>query len=188
MTTTKRSPLKAAGYGAGAGVIASLAMGAYAMVASWEKGTGFFTPLHHIASLWAPGDAMMTSMEAAASGNDFRLVVGTAVLGAMIHMATGAMYGAAFGLLVSRLDVGLAVLAGAGLVYGAAVFAGSAFVGLPVAAAIFDSGDPIANMAEMAGWGTFVVEHLLFGLVLGLLLALARSRRGAETDSAVHVR
>jgi len=28
----------------------------------------------------------------------------------------------------------------------------------------------------MAGWGTFVIEHLLYGLVLGLLVAGARNR------------
>lgn len=54
-----------------------------------------------------------------------------------------------------------------------------AFVGLPAAAAIFDSGDQIADMAEMVGYGTFVVEHLIFGLVLGL--GLAWRGRGART-------
>ena len=143
MTTTKRSPLQAIGYGAGAGVIASLAMAMYAMLAAWEKGTGFFTPLYHIASLWAPGDDMMASMQEAMSGSDFHFVFGTAILGAMIHMMTGAMYGAVFGLIVSRLNLKLAVLAGVGLIYGAIVFAMSALIGLPLAAAIFDSGDPI---------------------------------------------
>lgn len=34
MTTAKRSPLKAIGYGAGTGVIASLAIAIYAMIAA----------------------------------------------------------------------------------------------------------------------------------------------------------
>ena len=38
-------------WGAGAGVLASLAMAAYAMMAAWAKDAGFFTPLYHIASL-----------------------------------------------------------------------------------------------------------------------------------------
>lgn len=188
MTTTTRSPLRALGYGAGVGAVASVPMAMYALIASWEKGTGFFTPLHHIASLWAPGDAMMASMEKAMSGSDFHLVFGTAILGALIHLMTGAMYGAVFGLVVSRLHVGLAVLAGAGLVYGAIVFVLSAFIGLPIAAAVFDSGDPITNMAEMAGWGTFLFEHLIFGLTLGLLLGVARARVHAEADTVVHAR
>ena len=184
MTTTTRSPLQAIGYGAGAGVIASLAMAMYAMFAAWEKGTGFFTPLYHIASLLAPGDSMMASMKAAMAGSDFHFVFGTAILGAIIHMMTGAMYGAAFGLIVARLNLKLGVLAGIGLVYGAIVFAASTYIGLPLAAAIFNSGDPIKNMAEMAGWGTFIIEHLLFGLALGLLLGLNRVRAGAEAEHA----
>lgn len=166
-------------HGAAAGVLASLAMAMYAMVAAWEKGVGFFTPLHHIASLWASQTPMMGSMEAAAGGDDFAITAGTALLGAAIHLATGAAYGVVFALLVSRLRLGLLLLAGVGLLYGLAVFAVSAFVGLPLAAAIFDSGDQISSMAEMAGWGTFLGEHLLFGLVLGLLVGFrSRTRRG----------
>lgn len=42
-----------------------------AMVAWWVNGTGFFTPLHHIAPLWGAPDAMMRSMKAAAlAGNN----------------------------------------------------------------------------------------------------------------------
>jgi hypothetical protein len=170
--------------GAVAGVLASIVMGMYAMVAGWVDGTGFFTPLHHIASLWAAPDAMMTSMEAAMAGNDFRITAGTAVLGAVIHMMTGAMYGAVFGLIISRLHLGRGALLAAGLVYGGLVFVMSAFVGLPVAAAIFDAGDPISNMAEMAGWTTFAVEHLLFGLVLAALLSLAHRNADAPAQRA----
>lgn len=161
--------------GAGAGVIASLVMAMYAMIAALVNGTGFFTPLYHIASLWAPGDSMMASMTDAMAGNDFHFVAGTALLGAVIHMMTGAVYGAIFGVIVSRLRLGVAASAGVGLIYGFAVFVVSAFVGLPIAAAIFDSGDPIKDMAAMAGWSTFIIEHLLFGLVLGVLVALART-------------
>jgi hypothetical protein len=53
-TTSPTSLTRGLLVGAGAGVIASLAMAMYAMIAAWEKGTGFFTPLYHIASLWAP--------------------------------------------------------------------------------------------------------------------------------------
>jgi hypothetical protein len=59
------------------------------------------------------------------------------------------------------------------------VFAVSAWIGLPIVAGIFDSGDQITDMAEMAGWGTFVVEHLVFGVVLGALVAL---RSGPTQD------
>jgi hypothetical protein len=180
--STQRSPLQTITYGAGAGVVASLAMAMYAMVAAWQQGTGFFTPLHHIASLVAPEDAMMASMTDAMAGQDFHLVVGTAILGALIHMMTGAMYGAVFGLVAARLDLRLGMLVATGLAYGAAVFAMSAFVGLPLAAAVFGAGDPITNMAEMAGWGTFITEHLVFGAALALLLGVTTRARSAAPD------
>jgi hypothetical protein len=171
--------------GAGAGILASLVMALYAMIAGWAKGAGFFTPLYHIASLWASPNTMMASMEDGMAGNPFHFEFGPAVLGLAIHMMTAATYGAVFGLIVARLRLGTAALTGAGLVWGAAVFALSAFIGLPLAAALFGSGDPIANMAQMAGWGTFIIEHLLYGLVLGLLVALDRRRSSAvKTETA----
>lgn len=173
LSTSTRSPLgRVVAIGAGAGVVASLAMAMYAMVAAWAKDTGSFTPLHHIASLVVSQDSMMTSMQEAMAGNAFHLEVGPALVGAMIHMMTGAMYGAMFAVVVSRLGLGRMLLVGVGLVYGAMVFAVSAWIGLPIAAGIFGSGDQIADMAEMAGWGTFVAEHLVFGVVLGALVAL----------------
>ena len=186
-TTSTSSLGRAVLIGAIAGVIASLLMAMYAMIASWTKDTGFFTPLYHIASLWADQDAMMKSMKAGMEGGDaFTFVGSTALLGAFIHMMTGAMYGAIFGLAVSKLRLGTAVLAGLGIVYGAIVFAVSAWIGLPIAAALFDSGDQIKNMAEMAGWGTFVIEHLLYGLTLGVLAAVARTKTAPVPAPAAH--
>jgi hypothetical protein len=181
-STTRSSLMRGAAYGASAGVIASVAMGIYAMVASYLKDTGFFTPLHHIASLFAAPDAMMESMMGAMEkGDGFVITAGVAFLGLMIHMITGAIYGAILGIAAARLNLGVAVLAGVGLVYGALVFVVSAFVGLPLAAAIFGVDDlkmgemagknPIGDMAEMAGWGVFFTEHLVFGLVAALLIA-----------------
>jgi hypothetical protein len=163
--------------GAIAGVLASLLMAAYAMIASWAKDTGFFTPLYHIASLLIAPDAMMASMEDAMGGGGFHFDAGPAVVGLVIHMITGAAYGALFALVVSGVALGRALVVAAGLVWGTLVFAVSTWIGLPAAAAVFDAGDPIRDMAEMAGYGTFVVEHLLYGLTLGVLLALwARTR------------
>jgi len=162
-------------WGSAAGVLASLAMAAYAMIASWAKDTGFFTPLYHIASLLISQDTMMTSMEDGMGGSAFHFDFGPALVGAIIHMITGAGYGAVFAVIVSRFSLGKALLGAAGLVWGALVFALSTWIGLPIAAAVFDSGDQIKNMAEMAGWGTFVIEHLLFGLVLGVLLTFRPS-------------
>lgn len=186
-STTKPHNLgRAVLIGAVAGVIASLVMAMYAMGAAWTKDAGFFTPLYHIASLLADPSAMMTSMAAdMENGDAFTFIGGTALLGAVIHMLTGAMYGAVFGVAASMLRLGTAALVALGVGYGAVVFAVSAWIGLPIAAALFGSGDQIANMAELAGWGTFLVEHLIFGLVLGLVVARARVRTAAPA-MAVH--
>lgn len=188
-TTAPRTALvRGAAYGAGAGVVASIAMGMYAMVASYLKDTGFFTPLHHIATLFAEPTAMMESMMAAMeSGDNFVITGGVAFLGLVIHMMTGAMYGAILGVVVAKLRLGAGILALVGLVYGALVFVASAFVGLPLAASIFGVDDlgegpmagmnSIADMAEMAGWGVFFTEHLVFGLVAGLLIAAGLRNR-----------
>ena len=65
------------------------------------------------------------------------------------------------------------------MVYGFLVFVMSAYIGLPLAASIFNSGDPIKNMAEMAGWGTFIIEHLMYGVALGALAAVGLARSSA---------
>lgn len=59
----------------------------------------------------------------------------------------------------------------------------SASIALPFAAAIFGSGDQITHMAKIAGWGTFFIEHLIYGLTLGVLLGAQRSRAGMAAPS-----
>lgn len=167
-TSVGRSALRGAVLGMGA----SLVMAAFAMMAAATyQASGFFTPLYHIASTLIAPETMMTSMAEAAGGNLFFFTVGPAVLGAAIHMMIGAMYGAVFAVAAGFVGLrGPALVAGAAL-WGVAVFAVSSFVALPVAASLFGSGDQIADMASMVGYPTFLAEHVLFGLALGLLLA-----------------
>lgn len=174
MSSTNPSLTKSAVYGVGAGVVASIVMAMYAMIASWAKDTGFFTPLYHIASLWISPKTLMASMQDGMANHAFHFVFGPAVLGAIIHMMTGAAYGAIFGVIASKLRLGLPALAGVGMIYGFLVFVVSAFIFLPLAGAIFSSGDQIGDMAKMAGWWTFIIEHLMFGVALGALYAARR--------------
>lgn len=113
----------------------------------------------------------MRSMESAAAGSAFIFIFGPALLGAIIHMITGAAYGAIFGVIARLLRWHGATLVGAALVWGLAVFAVSTWIGLPLAAGLLGGGEPVANMATMVGYPTFIVEHLLYGAVLGMLLA-----------------
>jgi hypothetical protein len=160
-------------------------MAMYAMIAAATyQGTGFFTPLYHIASAVLDPSAMMRSMEAAGRGDTFVFSTGAAVVGLSLHLLTGAFWGAVFGLIVStgRLRGVTGLIAG--IVYGLAVMVVMAFVGLPVIAAVFDGGEPISDMPRLAGWGTFTIEHAIYGAVLGLWPLLKPSPRAATRRSA----
>jgi hypothetical protein len=171
--------------GALLGVVAAAVMGVFAMIASATyHDTGFFTPLHHIASALIAPDAMMRSMEAGMAGDTFAVSPGPALLGLALHLLTGAFWGAIFGLIVATgwlRGIGGFV---AGVVYGLAVMVVMAFVALPVIASIFGGGEPISDMPRLAGWGTFAIEHAIYGAVLGLWPLRSRSvvgQRGAAT-------
>lgn len=179
-TATARLSAQSVAIGALAGMAASMVMAAYAMIASATyQNHGFFTPLYHIASLVIAPDEMMTSMMKGMAGDNVYVAFGPAVLGALIHMVTGAMYGVAFVALAAVARLQGPLLAAAGAAWGAVVFAASTWIGLPIAAKLFDAGNPISDMADMVGYGTFFVEHVLFGLTLGVLLAMRRSARNA---------
>ena len=167
------------------GVIAAAVMAMFAMVAGLTYlGSGFFTPLYHIASSVTAPNAMMTSMESAIGGqSDFYFTAGTAGVGMMIHLATGAIYGIVFALLARTLRLSGAMVLVTGMVFGIGVLLFSSFVGLPAAAALFDGGDPIADMPKMVGWTTFTIEHVMFGAVLGLGWLIATRRPTEERSS-----
>ena len=172
--------VRTAAAGALYGVTAAMVMAVYAMIASATyQHHGFFTPLYHIASLFIAPTNLMTSMQHAMTGSTFYFAFGPAILGAIIHMMVGAMYGAIFAILASLLRLRAMMLAVAGVVWGAIVFVLSSFVALPIAAALFSSGDQITHMAKMVGYGTFLLEHLIFGLVLGMMAMLAWRRSAA---------
>jgi uncharacterized membrane protein YagU involved in acid resistance len=186
-TSITAQPVKAIVVRGGvAGMVAGAAMAMFAMVASVTyQHHGFFTPLFHISALFGSPDAMMRSAAEAMAGNKVWFSTGPAVLGLLIHMMTGAMFGIGFAFLARRLA--RTALVPAGAMYGLAVFVVSALIGLPVAAKITGSGTTISDMASMVGWPTFAVEHMMFGLVLGVL-ALRTAPANGETAVAVGAR
>jgi hypothetical protein len=170
--------------GALLGIVAAVVMGLFAMIASATyQDTGLFTPLHHIATALIEPAAMMRSMEAAMAGDTFAISVGPALLGLALHLATGAFWGAIFGLIVStgwlRGVTGLV----AGIAYGLAVMLVMGLLALPVIAAVFGGGDPISDMPRLVGWGTFAIEHAMYGAVLGLWPLLGGSEIGQRRAS-----
>jgi hypothetical protein len=171
--------------GAIGGMLAAIMMAMFAMVASVTyQHHGFFTPLFHISALFGSSNAMMTSVQQAMVGNNFWFTPGAAIVGLLIHMMTGAAYGMMFAAIARVLR--RRTLLGVGAVYGLAVFAVSAFIGLPAAAAITGSGDTISNMARIVGYPTFAVEHIMYGIALGALLLATSCIGTSAAEPAAH--
>lgn len=164
------------------GVIGSLAMAMYAMIISNSvKHTGFFTPLYHIASAFISPNSMMTSMGQAMHGNSGYFALGPAVVGAIVHMMTGAIAGAIFGIIIAQVHASSAVTVVAGTMFGLLVMVVNSFIGLPIAAHLFGGGRPISHMATIVGWGHFTVEHAIFGMMLGIIVAAKLSHSSRST-------
>lgn len=154
------------------GIVASLVMAVYAMIASAAMGQGFLTPLYGIASPIVGERDMMDSMAMV------HINIGPMLLGAIIHMLWGALYGVIFGLLARQFGLAGQVGMIAGIVYGLLVMVVMMVAVLPLVGA--------GGMPEMVGF-SFGVEHVLFGLVLGLwpLLRPAEfARDGRATELA----
>ena len=62
----------------------------------------------------------------------------------------------------------------AGVVFGLAIMVFMSVITLPITAAVLGGGRPIEEMPSMVGWGTFSIEHAMFGLVLGIWAAARR--------------
>lgn len=188
--STASSWTRSATIGFLAGVVGALVMGIYAMTAAATyQGTGFFTPLYHIGSVfgWAESAAAMgMSMDQGAVGDLYHFTAGPAALGMAIHLMVGAAWGLVFGLVIRGFSIPRAAVVALGVVFALLVMLVMSFLVLPAVAGLFGSGPPIRDMAAMVGWGTFTLEHAIFGLVLGLGgLAIAPRSTGADVSPRV---
>ncbi len=87
-------------------------------------------------------------------------------------MMTGAIAGAIFGVIISKIHVSRVITVVAGTMFGLLVLVVNGFIGLPIISYLFSGGQPISEMAKMVGWGHFTVEHLIFGMMLGIIVAV----------------
>jgi hypothetical protein len=139
-----------------AGMIAGAIMIVYAMFASLTiLDQGICTPLYSIASPLIGKRPMMMSMQQHLYFN-----LGPVGLGVVIHLLWAALYGIIFGLLVRDFQLRGAKAVISGLLYSVLVMLFMSFVVLPIVG--------VSGMPTMVGWPSFTVEHLLFGLMLGL--------------------
>jgi hypothetical protein len=167
-----------------AGMVAAVAFGLFAMVASATyQGRGFFTPMYHAAFI-IDGQTMGVAVDKAGSGEPFYFFRETFVFGVIVHVMVGGALGALFALVAKRLRLhGARAIAG-GLVYGIAVMAFMSLAVLPRAAALFAAGEPLSRMGDVIGWPTFVAQFAVFGFVLGLWLYLRPQDIGEARRSA----
>lgn len=144
------------GVGAVAGIIAGVMMAMYAMIASATfLHEGFFTPLYGIASPLAGMRDVMLSMQ-----HGMFVDGGPMLLGLMVHMLWSAFFGIVFGLVARSLHLkGMLAVMG-GLVYSIVILLVMGFVVLPIVGA--------GQLPGMVGWLSFTIQHLVFGMVLGL--------------------
>jgi uncharacterized membrane protein YagU involved in acid resistance len=150
-----------------AGFAASVAMAVPAMAASGTyAGRGFFTPAYHVAFTIDP-NTLVQSLQKAEDGERFFFSQESFMFGSVAHIMVGAILGALFAVLAMKLQLrGKPALVG-GLVYGLAILVLMSVLVLPVVAQVSGAGQQISRMGGEIGWLTWVVLHVIFGLVLG---------------------
>ena len=143
--------------GAIAGMLGGAMMAMFTMPATATYlHMGFFTPLYVIASPLTGPQSMMTALH----GGTFYFTLGPAVLGLVVQMMWSALWGIIFGLISSVLHLqGAAAIIG-GMFYGELIMLVMNFVVLPIVGA--------PNLLTLLGGTTFIIGHLLFGMVVGL--------------------
>ena len=97
---------------------------------------------------------------------------GPALLGLLVHMVVGIVFGVVFAFGASRVELRGVAAVPVGIAYGLLVMLFMAYVGLPITAAPVRGGDLVSDMASLVGWGTFTAEHAIYGLVLGAAWAM----------------
>ena len=172
------------------GLVASAAMGLFAMVASATyQGRGFFTPMYHAAFI-IDENTMGEAIAKAGAGEPFYFLRETFIFGLVAYVFVGGVFGAVFSGIARRLRPRgpMALLCGVG--YGLAVMLVMSYLVLPPAASLFGTGDPIARMGSEVGWPTFVATFAIFGLTLGSWVYLrpedvGMTKAGTRADPSV---
>lgn len=157
--TNNRSVAGVVGGGAVAGIIAGIVMAMFTMMYAGMMGMGFWMPLRLIAATLFGVDALVGTG-------------GVLFVGLVLHMVVSAVFGIIFAAIVGARTSGAAAV-GWGLIYGVAIWAVMGFLVVPVANSTMNPRLPM-----MAG--AFFIEHLLFGITLGITPALMRRFAGRE--------
>jgi len=155
-----------------AGMVAAVPMGIFSMIAAATyQHRGFFLPMYHIASLLGD-DTAARSLQEAASGDVFFFVPEPTIFGVAMHLVVGGFFGAIFSVVaravVARAVVARASIIAVGVAYALLVMLLMSLVLVPAADAVLSGEERVSSFASVAGWGTFTIQHVIYGLVLGL--------------------
>jgi len=160
-----------------AGMVAAVPMGIFSMIAAATyQHRGFFLPMYHIASLLGD-DTAARSLQEAARGDVFFFVPEPAIFGVAMHLVVGGFFGAIFAVVArvllfrvepSRALPSRASIIAVGVVYALLVMLLMSLVLVPAADAVLSGEERVSSFASVAGWGTFTIQHVIYGLVLGL--------------------
>jgi hypothetical protein len=159
-----------------AGMAAALVMGLFAMVWAATSGLGLYSPLYQVTAVVEPGP-LGVSLREAAEGWRYYFEVGPAAAGLAVHLAIGGGFGAVFALVARAIRLHGWVAVAAGAAYGLAVGGLMGLVVIPLAADETAGGQVVADAPRLLGWPVFAVEHLLYGLTLGLLAFRGEERQ-----------
>jgi len=155
-----------------AGMVAAVPMGIFSMIAAATyQHRGFFTPMYHITSLLGD-DTAARSLQEAASGDVFFFVPEPAIFGVAMHLVVGGFFGAIFAVVargvIARVPPSRASIIAVGVAYALFVMLLMSLVLVPAADAVLSGEERVSSFASVAGWGTFTIQHVIYGLVLGL--------------------
>jgi len=150
-----------------AGMVGAAAMGLFVMfIAAAVQRRGILTPAYEVAALLDP-DPLSSSRELALNGNQIYWEREPFIFGVGLHLVVGALLGMIFALIALALRLrGQTALAG-GVLYGIVIMLLMTFVVLPVIARVLGPNSGVADVPRTAGGVTFVLAHVVFGLVLG---------------------
>jgi uncharacterized OsmC-like protein len=139
--------------GAVGGVVAGLVMAVWLTVILWLAGSGFFTLLNLIAN---------TFWRTAPLGPTFSLPA--VLIALVVHLLVSVLFGVLIAVAASRLPASRSLVIAAGAVFGPLIWVVMQY-------GIWRAVDPAA--ARVISWWIFGSAHLLFGLIVATIAAIA---------------
>lgn len=143
------------------GLIGGMAMAMLIMIVTAARGMGFLKPLYLIAALFHQPWAMVSGVQ-----------IGPLLIGAMLHMVNAVIFGLIFVLVAEAIArgnrIGSSLGVAAGMAWGLVLLVVNQALILP----LVDPAMATATNGMMAWW---VVSHLMYGLVLGVVMMVPLS-------------